>query len=64
MAPFALRSASDRIMVEHASVNMDYDGALSLVEGINFVDGGDIPLVNNDISTHYLRAEEADKSWI
>ena len=25
LAPFALRSASDRIIVEHASVNMDYE---------------------------------------
>ena len=58
-APFALRSASNRIMVEHSSVNMDYQGGLSLAEDIKFVDGGDIPLVNNDISTHYLRAEEA-----
>ena len=58
-APFALRSASDRIMVEHASVNMDYEGTPSLAKGINFVDGGDIRLVNNDVSTHYLKAEEA-----
>ena len=58
-APSALRSASDRIMVEHASVNMDYEGTDSLANGINFVDGGDIPLVNNDVSAHYLQGEEA-----
>lgn len=58
-APFALRSASNRIMVEHASVNMDSEMEHSLSKGIIFVDGGDIPLVNNDISSHYLRAEEA-----
>ena len=58
-APFALRAASDRIMVEHASVNMDYEGTSSLAKGVNFVDGGDICLVNNDVSTHYLKAEEA-----
>ena len=59
LAPFALRSASDRIIVEHASINMDYEDTRSLANGINFVDGGDIPLVNNDISTHYLQGEEA-----
>ena len=58
-APFALRSASDRIMVEHASVNMDYEGIPSLTNGMKFVDGGDIPLVDNDVSSHYLKAEEA-----
>ena len=58
-APFALRSASDRIMVEHASINMDYEDTRSLANGINFVDGGDIPLVNNDVSAHYLQGEEA-----
>ena len=59
LAPFALRSASDRIIVEHASINMDYEETRSLANGINFVDGGDIPLVNNDISAHYLQGEEA-----
>ena len=59
LAPFALRSASDRIIVEHASINMDYEDTRSLANGINFVDGGDIPLVNNDISAHYLQGEEA-----
>jgi len=59
LAPFALRSASDRIIVEHASVNMDYEDTRSLANGINFVDGGDIPLVNNDVSAHYLQGEEA-----
>ena len=59
LAPFALRSASDRIVVEHASINMDYEDTRSLANGINFVDGGDIPLVNNDISAHYLQGEEA-----
>jgi len=59
LAPFALRSASDRIMVEHASINMDYEDTRSLANGINFVDGGDIPLVNNDVSAHYLQGEEA-----
>ena len=37
-APFALRSASDRIMVEHASVNMDYEGTASLAKGINLME--------------------------
>ena len=59
LAPFALRSASDRIMVEHASINMDNEDTRSLANGINFVDGGDIPLVNNDVSAHYLQGEEA-----
>ena len=59
LAPFALRSASDRIIVEHASINMDYEDTRSLANGINFVDGGDIPLVNNDVSAHYLQGEEA-----
>ena len=59
LAPFALRSASDRIIVEHASINMDYEDTRSLANGINFVDGGDIPLVNNDIPAHYLKGEEA-----
>ena len=59
LAPFALRSASDRIIVEHASINMDYEDTRSLANGINFVDGGDIPLVNNDISAHYLQGEKA-----
>ena len=58
-APSALRSASDRIMVEHASVNMDYKGTDSLAKGINFVDGGDIHLIDNDVSAHYLEAEKA-----
>ena len=58
-APFALRSASNRIMVEHASVNMDYESIPSLTNGMKFVDGGDIPLVDNDVSSHYLKAEEA-----
>ena len=58
-APFALRSASDRIMVEHASINMDYEVTPSLSKRVFFVDGGDIPLINNDISTHYLQAEKA-----
>ena len=58
-APFALGSASDRIMVEHASVNMDYECIPSLTNGMKFVDGGDIPLVDNDVSSHYLKAEEA-----
>ena len=58
-APFALRSASDRIMVEHASVNMDYECIPSLTNGMKFVDGGDIPLVDNDVSSHYLKAKEA-----
>ena len=48
-APSALRSASDRIMVEHASVNMDYEDTDSLAKGINFVDGGDIHLIDNDL---------------
>ncbi|MDC0400198.1 arginase family protein [Alphaproteobacteria bacterium] len=59
LAPFALRSASDRIIVEHASINMDYEDTRSLANGINFVDGGDIPLVDNDVSAHYLQGEEA-----
>ena len=59
LAPFALRSASDRIIVEHASINMDYEDTRSLANGMNFVDGGDIPLVNNDVSAHYLQGEEA-----
>ena len=58
-APFPLRSASDRIMVEHASVNMDYESIPSLTNGMKFVDGGDIPLVDNDVSAHYLQGEEA-----
>ena len=36
-APFALRSASDRIMVEHASINMDYEDTRSLANGINLL---------------------------
>ena len=38
---------------------MDYEDIRSLANGINFVDGGDIPLVNNDIPAHYLQGEEA-----
>jgi agmatinase len=38
---------------------MDYEDTRSLANGINFIDGGDIPLVNNDVSAHYLEAEEA-----
>ena len=46
-------------MVEHASVNMDYECIPSIINGMKFVDGGDIPLVDNDVSSHYLKAEQA-----
>lgn len=58
-APFALRSASDRIVVGADSVNMDYSRSPSLSKGITLIDGGDIALEEGKLDQHYSQAENA-----
>ena len=57
-APWALRAASDRILVEDQAIDMDIDNFITLSQ-INVVDGGDIPIKNGDVNHHYQSIEDA-----
>ena len=57
-APNALRAASSRILIDHEVIDTDMPGKNS-VSQFKFVDGGNIPLIGNDIQRHYDDAEEA-----
>ncbi len=57
-APNALRAASSRILIDHEVIDTDMSGKNS-VSQFKFVDGGNIPLIGNDIQRHYDDAEEA-----
>ena len=57
-APNALRAASPRIIISDEAVDMDNKDLFSLSD-IILVDGGDIPLHDNNIAQHYADAEKA-----
>ena len=57
-APNALRAASPRIVISDEAVDMDSKDLFSLSD-IILVDGGDIPLHDNNIAQHYADAEKA-----
>ena len=57
-APNALRVASSRILINHEVIDTDMPRKNS-VSQFKFVDGGNIPLIENDIQRHYDDAERA-----
>ena len=57
-APNALRAASSRILIDHEVIDIDLPGKNS-VSQFKIVDGGNIPLIGNDIQRHYEDAERA-----
>jgi len=57
-APQALRAASSRILIGPEMVNMDCVPPRGL-ENLHLVDGGDIPLPDGDVDSHYQQAEAA-----
>ena len=57
-APNALRAASSRILIEHDVIDTDMPGK-NYVSQFKIVDGGNIPLIENDLQQHYDDAEEA-----
>ena len=57
-APNALRAASSRILIDHEVIDTDMPGKNS-VSQFKIVDGGNIPLIENDLQRHYDDAEEA-----
>ncbi len=57
-APNALRAASSRILIDHEVIDTDMPGKNS-VSQFKIVDGGNVPLIENDIQRHYDDAEEA-----
>ena len=57
-APNALRAASSRILIDHEVIDTDMPGKNS-VSQFKIVDGGNIPLIENDLQRHYDDAERA-----
>ena len=57
-APNALRAASSRILIDHEVIDTDMPGKNS-VSQFKIVDGGNIPLIENNIQRHYDDAERA-----
>ena len=57
-APNALRAASSRILIDHEVIDTDMSGKNS-VSQFKIVDGGNVPLIENDIQRHYDDAETA-----
>jgi agmatinase len=57
-APNALRAASSRILIDHEVIDTDIPGKNS-VSQFKIVDGGNIPLIENDLQRHYDDAERA-----
>jgi agmatinase len=57
-APNALRAASSRILIDHEVIDTDMSGKNS-VSKFKIVDGGNIPLIENDLQRHYDDAERA-----
>ena len=57
-APNALRAASSRILIDHDVTDTDMSGKNS-VSQFKIVDGGNIPLIENDLQRHYDDAERA-----
>ena len=57
-APNALRAASSRILIDHEVIDTDMSGKNS-VSQFKIVDGGNVPLIENDIQRHYDDAERA-----
>ena len=57
-APNALRAASSRILIDHEVIDTDIPGKNS-VSQFKIVDGGNIPLIENDLQRHYDDAEKA-----
>ena len=57
-APNALRAASSRILIDHEVIDTDMSGKNS-VSQFKIVDGGNIPLIENDLQRHYDDAERA-----
>ena len=57
-APNALRAASSRILIDHEVIDTDMPGKNS-VSQFKIVDGGNIPLIENDLQRHYDDAEGA-----
>lgn len=57
-APAALREASPRIVIDRDVIDTDKIGKNRLSE-FRLVDGGDIPLLGEDVEQHYLAAEQA-----
>ena len=57
-APNALRAASSRILIDHEVIDTDMSGKNS-VSQFKIVDGGNVPLIENDIQRHYDDAVRA-----
>ena len=57
-APNALRAASSRILIDHEVIDTDMSGKNSVYK-FKIVDGGNIPLIENDLQRHYDDAERA-----
>ena len=57
-APNALRAASSRILIDHDVIDTDMSGKNSISQ-FKIVDGGNIPLIENDLQRHYDDAERA-----
>ena len=57
-APNALRAASSRILIDHEVIDTDMPGKNSVFQ-FKIVDGGNIPLIKNDLQRHYDDAERA-----
>lgn len=57
-APTALRQASSRIVIDIEAIEADGDPHSPLA-AISMADGGDIPLLADDLEQHYVEAEQA-----
>ena len=57
-APDRLRDASPRILIDQHALDLDLE-SVSTLASISVADGGNIPLIDNDINQHYSEIEGA-----
>lgn len=57
-APYALRAASSRTVIDHDVIDTDRNSH-DRISDYKLVDGGDIPLLEGDVELHYNLAEQA-----
>lgn len=62
-APTALRTATNRILVEHDAIDVDSDTDAT-IDDFRIVDGGDIPLFETDVDLHYTSIKDAVKKCV
>lgn len=62
-APAALRAASGCVLLNDEALNIDFIPPACL-RNLRVVDGGDVPLINDDFDRHYWDIEQAVRSAI